>query len=66
MKALVKHVAHQLKHFPGYAQVRRLHLERKPWTVEDGLLTPTLKVKRNQVLDRYRAVVEALYADFAR
>ena len=66
VKALTRHVAHHLKHFPGYAQVRRLHPELKPWTVDDGLLTPTLKVKRNQVLDRYRAVVEAMYADFAR
>ncbi len=66
VKALAKHVAHQLKHFPGYAQIRRLHPELKPWTVEEGLLTPTLKVKRNQVLDRYRAVVEAMYSDFAR
>ena len=66
VKALTKHVAHQLKHFPGYAQIRRLHPELKPWTVDEGLLTPTLKVKRNQVLDRYRAVVEALYSDFAR
>jgi len=66
VKALTRHVAHQLKHFPGYAQIRRLHPELKPWTVEEGLLTPTLKVKRNQVLDRYRAVVEAMYADFAR
>jgi len=66
VKALTRHVAHQLKHFPGYAQVRRMHPELKPWTVDEGLLTPTLKVKRNQVLDRYRAVVEAMYADFAR
>ena len=66
VKALTKHVAHQLKHFPGYAQVRRLHLELKPWTVDDGLLTPTLKVKRREVLERYRAQVEALYADLAR
>ncbi len=66
VKALTKHVAHQLKHFPGYAQVRRLHLELKPWTVDEGLLTPTLKVKRNQVLDRYRAAVDAMYADLAR
>jgi len=66
MKALTQRVAHHLKHFPGYAQIRRLHLELKPWTLEDGLLTPTLKVKRNLVLDRYRAVVEAMYADFAR
>jgi long-chain acyl-CoA synthetase len=66
VKALIRRVAHHLKHFPGYAQIRRLHPELKPWTVDDGLLTPTLKVKRNQVLDRYRAAVEAMYADFAR
>ena len=66
VKALTHRVAHHLKHFPGYAQIRRLHPELKPWTVDDGLLTPTLKVKRKQVLDRYRAAVEAMYADFAR
>jgi len=66
LKALTQRVAHHLKHFPGYAQIRRLHPELQPWTVDDGLLTPTLKVKRDQVLDRYRAVVEAMYADFAR
>ncbi|MCD6706041.1 MAG: long-chain fatty acid--CoA ligase [Thiobacillus sp.] len=66
VKALTRRVADHLKHFPGYAQVRRLHPELKPWTVDDGLLTPTLKVKRRQVSDRYRAAVEAMYADFAR
>ena len=66
MKALLHRVARHLKHFPGYAQIRRLHPELRPWTVDDGLLTPTLKVKRNEVLDRYRAAVEAMYADFAR
>jgi long-chain acyl-CoA synthetase len=66
MKALTHRVARHLRHFPGYAQIRRLHPELRPWTVDDGLLTPTMKVKRNQVLDRYRAAVEAMYADFAR
>jgi len=66
VKALTRRIAQHLKHFPGYAQIRRLHPELKPWTVDEGLLTPTLKVRRNQVLDRYRAVVEAMYADFAR
>lgn len=65
-KALMHRVAHHLKHFPGYAQIRRLHPDLKPWTLEDGLLTPTLKVKRNEVLDLYRVAVESLYADFAR
>ena len=66
VKALTKHVGHQLKHFPGYAQIRRLHLDLKPWTVENGLLTPTLKIKRDLIVDRYRDAIEALYADAVR
>jgi long-chain acyl-CoA synthetase len=65
-KALTHRLARHLRHFPGYAQIRRLYAELEPWTVDDGLLTPTLKIRRNQVLDRYRAVVEAMYAGFAR
>ena len=66
VKALTKHVAHQLKHFPGYAQIRRLHLDLKPWTLEDGLLTPTLKIKRDLIFNRYREAIEVLYADSVR
>lgn len=66
VKALTRHVAHQLKHFPGYAQIRRLHLDLKPWTLEDGLLTPTLKIKRDRIVDRYREAIDALYADSVR
>ena len=66
IKLITQRVAAQLRNFPGYAQIRRLHLDLTPWTVDDGLLTPTLKVKRNQVLERYRAAVDAMYADFAR
>ncbi len=64
LKMLTERVAGLLKHFPGYAQIRRLHLDLTPWTVDDGLLTPTLKIKRDQVLERYRKPVEAMYADF--
>lgn len=66
IKLLTQRVAAHLRHFPGYAQIRRLHLDLTPWTVDDGLLTPTLKVKRNQVLERYRTAVDAMYVDFAR
>lgn len=49
--------------FPGYAKVRRLHLSLDPWDVESGLLTPTLKLRRNAVMERFGDQVEALYAE---
>jgi long-chain acyl-CoA synthetase len=65
-KALQRRIVTHLRHFPGYAMIRRLHAEFKPWTVDNGLLTPTLKLKRDQVLERYRAEVEAMYAGLDR
>ncbi len=49
--------------FPGYAKVRRVRVSLDPWSVEDGLLTPTLKVRRNAVAERFSQQIEALYAD---
>jgi long-chain acyl-CoA synthetase len=59
---LVRAVGKRLTDFPGYAKVRRVILTREPWTVDNGLLTPTLKVKRAKVLDKFAAEIEALYA----
>jgi len=52
-----------LKDFPGYAKIRRVTALLEPWTVENGLTTPTLKVKRKQVLDRYAPQVRAMYEE---
>lgn len=52
----------QIKAFPGYAQVRRVALFFEPWTVENGLLTPTLKLKRARVLEQHRVEYDQLYA----
>ncbi|MFM9913700.1 MAG: AMP-dependent synthetase/ligase [Methylophilaceae bacterium] len=54
-------VAQQMKAFPGYAKIRRASLLSEPWCIENGLLTPTLKLKRNAVLERYRHEVEKMY-----
>lgn len=48
--------------FPGYAQIRRVHMTLTPWTVEDGLITPTLKLRRNQILRHHADEVERIYA----
>lgn len=50
-----------LKDFPGYAKVRRVTLLLEPWSVDNGLLTPTMKVKRAKVLEQYAADVAAMY-----
>lgn len=61
-KAILQRVAQRLKDFPGYAKIRRAHITLQPWSVDKGLLTPTLKIKRAKVLDLYASEIDALYA----
>ncbi len=60
---LLNRIKVSLKGFPGYAKVRRVCPLLDPWTVENGLLTPTLKVKRAKVSERYAEQIEALYKE---
>lgn len=60
-KALVKRVAAMLKGFPGYAQVRRVCAQLEPWSIENELQTPTLKLKRNKILEHLADDVERIY-----
>jgi long-chain acyl-CoA synthetase len=60
-KKVVSRIQVQLHDFPGYAKVRRVILTLDPWTVEDGLMTPTLKLKRARVMEQFADRIEALY-----
>jgi long-chain acyl-CoA synthetase len=60
---VLKRIRSQLKDFPGYAKIRRVALLLEPWTIENDLLTPTLKVKRQRVLTHCRKACESLYED---
>lgn len=55
-------IAAQMKEFPGYAQVRRVTATLDPWTVENGLLTPTMKLKRAKVIEKFNAEIDGMYA----
>jgi len=55
-------VAAQMKEFPGYAQVRRVTATLDPWTVENGLLTPTMKLKRAKVMEKHGGEIDKMYA----
>ena len=54
-------IAEQIREFPGYANVRRVLLLTEAWSIENGMLTPTLKLKRPQVAARYAKEIEQLY-----
>jgi long-chain acyl-CoA synthetase len=46
---------------PSYETIKRFCVVDAPLTVADGLLTPTLKVRRKKVYERFREAFEALY-----
>ncbi|MGB8516827.1 MAG: long-chain fatty acid--CoA ligase [Gallionella sp.] len=58
---VLKRIALNLREFPGYAKVNRVLLLQEPWSIENGLFTPTLKVKRAKVVERYAAEIKELY-----
>jgi long-chain acyl-CoA synthetase len=58
---LQREVEHAQRDLAKYERVRRFALIPEPFTVENGLLTPTLKPKRNEIIKRYAAVIEQLY-----
>jgi long-chain acyl-CoA synthetase len=57
----LQRVTQQIQAFPGYARIRKVALLAEPWTTDNGLLTPTLKVKRAKVLERFRKDHDSLY-----
>lgn len=61
LERITKRIAQHLHQFPGYAQVRQVVLLKEAWTVENGFLTPTLKIKRKQVMKHCCDNLDQLY-----
>ena len=47
--------------FGGWEQIKRFELLEAPWGIETGELTPTMKLKRKVIMEKYADRVEALY-----
>jgi long-chain acyl-CoA synthetase len=50
-------------HLARYEKIKRIALLPRELTVEAGEMTPTLKVKRRVIEERYRDVIERLYLE---
>ena len=60
-KVALERIAAQTKGFARYAVPRAVHLVREPWTIENTFMTPTLKLKRNNLMAHYSGAIDAMY-----
>jgi long-chain acyl-CoA synthetase len=51
------------KQLANYERVRKFVLLEKPFTIEGGEITPSMKIKRKFVEERYRHLIEEMYAN---
>jgi long-chain acyl-CoA synthetase len=49
------------KHLASYETIKKFVLARAPFTIETGELTPSLKVKRRVILEKYAGEIEKMY-----
>ena len=63
--AVLKRLEERLAPLARHAQVRAVHLTLEPWTAANGLLTPTLKVKRAPLEAKYASEIAKLYLEHA-
>jgi long-chain acyl-CoA synthetase len=62
-KELLERANAQLKSFPGWVRVRRVIRLSEPWSVDNGLLTPTLKLKRPLLTQKLAREIDAAYTE---
>jgi long-chain acyl-CoA synthetase len=51
-----------LSEFPGFAQVRAITCILQAWTIDNEMITPTMKLKRNRILETHADDIERMYA----
>jgi long-chain acyl-CoA synthetase len=49
------------KQLASFEQVRKFKILERDFSIEQGELTPTMKVRRNRVLENHRGLVSEMY-----
>ena len=58
---LLRRIARQISAFPGHANIHRILVSLDEWTVNSGLITPTLKLKRSELIEKYNDEIAGMY-----
>ncbi len=61
--SIQKHIDEMNEHFARVEQIKKFTILKRNLSIEDGELTPTLKVKRAKVNDHFAEDIEAMYAE---
>ena len=59
--AISKEVKNYNTFFGETEQIKKFELVADDWTIENGIMTPTLKVKRKVVQQRYRNLIDSMF-----
>jgi len=46
---------------PGFSQIRKFSLLEREFTLDDGELTPTMKIKRFTINSKYKDLIDTMY-----
>jgi long-chain acyl-CoA synthetase len=64
-KRLIKRIQEEVDHynqkFGKWEQIKKFEITPDEWTIDDGLLTPTLKMKRKNIRSKYKALYDKIY-----
>ncbi len=56
-----KRIEEKNKQLPSYETIKRFAILEQDFTIEGGELTPTLKVKRKLITERYKDILDSFY-----
>ncbi len=59
---LIQRLRKLLHDFPAYARIRRISLMLEPWSIENDLMTPTMKIKRAKVINFHQTEIAKMYS----
>lgn len=62
-KLIEDEIEERNRQLPGYETIRRFTILPEPFSLDAGEITPTLKLRRKEVEERYRETIEAMYAE---